>query len=92
MAGLFDQLIMQLMQAQPMGLLGNMGSDQPQNMPGQQYGQQFVANLPSGIDMHAMRKLEELRRQLGVQANTSGGRDTDAALKAIEEALRYAPK
>lgn len=89
MAGLFDQLIMQLMQAQPMGLLGNMGiQDQPQS------NQQFAANLPtqSGIDMNAMRKLEELRRQLGVQANTPGGKDTDAALKAIEEALRYAPK
>lgn len=92
MAGLFDQLIMQLMQgqAQPMGLLGNMGG---QTMPDQsQPGQQYAANLPSGIDMNAMRKLEELRRQLGVQANTSGGRDTDSALKAIEEALRYAPK
>lgn len=72
--------------------LGQMMSDESPYpvMPGQQYS----ANTPSrsSIDMAAIRKLEELRRAMGVQASTPGGRDTDAALKAIEEALRFAPK
>ena len=58
-------------------------------MPGQQYA---AGTTPSSIQMRTIRQLEDLRRQMGVQASTPGGRDTDAALKAIEEALRYAPK
>lgn len=39
----------------------------------------------------AIRALEDLRRAMGVQASTPGGRATDEALKAIQDALRLAP-
>lgn len=46
---------------------------------------------PSEVERRAVRALEDLRRKMGVTASTPGGRDTDAALKAIEEALKLAP-
>lgn len=46
---------------------------------------------PRGWDGAAFTRAEDLRRQMGVSARDAGGRQTDAALKAIEEALKYAP-
>lgn len=53
-------------------------------------------NLPNtgtrpGFDSAAFQRAEDLRRGLGVEARTEGGRSTDAALKAIEEALKLVP-
>ncbi len=54
-------------------------------------------NLPAsqpmrGFDAAAFQRAEDIRRQMGVQARDAGGQSTDAALKAIQEALALVPR
>lgn len=54
-------------------------------------------NLPAapvrpGFDAAAYHQAEALRQQLGVSSRTPGSEKTDAALKAIQEALALVPR
>lgn len=51
-----------------------------------------AASVRPGFDPAAFQQADALRQQMGVSARTPGGQSTDAALKAIQEALALVPR